>query len=109
PPSSTDLLLTLTRPQLLTRPLAELALDLGPRQTPVRSQPDPPHDAQWNVRTSQYRTRASASKTCPSAPGCLHDPPPPTPLASTSKSFIANAHLRIRAIEAPRVSAGQPR
>jgi CO/xanthine dehydrogenase Mo-binding subunit len=25
----------------------------GSRQTPVRSQPDPPYDAQWNVRTSQ--------------------------------------------------------
>src|SRR5262249_22643532 len=31
----------------------------------------------------------SASKTCPSAAGRLHDPPPPTPLASMSKSFIA--------------------
>src|SRR5215468_7312946 len=100
-PCSTELLLQLSRPQRLDRRLAELGLDLGPRQTPVRSQPDPPYDAQWNVRTSQYRTRASASKTCPSAPGFLHDPPPPTPLASTSKSFMAPLARRAARQRAP--------
>src|SRR5262249_46147899 len=40
------------------------------------------------IATLPHRTRASASKT-PSAAGRLHDPPPSTPVASTSKSFIA--------------------
>src|SRR6516165_3764655 len=53
------------------------------------------------ITTLPHRTRASASKTCPSAADRLHDPPPPTPLASTSKSFIAPLARRAARQRAP--------